>query len=219
MITRKKIVELIEKGEGLNVEFKQRFSSHEKIAKEMIAFANTRGGFILIGVDDDKSIYGIESEKSDIEFVKEAAEKICEPPVNIKTNMIEIQQKDVLAIEVFESKNKPHRIQDYKTYLDLNTAQVYVRINDKSVLAGKEMIKILQTQSAGVALKNYVVGLLEKIVFNYLDKNETITVKELSEQANISVRRASKTLIKLVRANLLLIHVKDNGEDYFTYAG
>ncbi len=219
MITRKRVLELIEKGEGLNVEFKQRFSSHEKIAKEMIAFANTRGGFILFGVDDDKSIYGIESEKSDLDLVKETAGKFCEPPVEINIDIVEIDNKDLLIAEVTESKKKPHRIQDYIKDLSLNDALVYVRVNDKSVLAGKEMIKLLQSQSAGKTLEKYIVGDKEKIVFNLLDKQETVTVKELSKVANISDRRASRTLIKLVRANLLLIHQKENGESYFTYAG
>lgn len=219
MITRKRVLELIEKGEGLNVEFKQRFSSHEKIAKEMIAFANTRGGFILFGVDDDKSIYGIESEKSDLDLVKETAGKFCEPSVEINIDIVELESKDLLIAEVAESKKKPHRIQDFKKDLSLNDAQVYVRVNDKSVLASKEMIKLLQSQTAGKTLEKYVVGDKEKIVFNLLDKQETVTVKELSKYANISDRRASRTLIKLVRANLLLIHQKENGESYFTYAG
>ena len=219
MITRKRVLDLIDKGEGLNVEFKQRFSSHEKIAKEMIAFANTRGGFILFGVDDDKSIYGIESEKSDLDLVKETAAKFCEPPVEINIDVVEIDNKDLLIAEVTESKKKPHRIQDYKKDLSLNDAQVYVRVNDKSVLASKEMIKLLQSKSAGKTLEKYVVGDKEKIAFNLLDKQETVTVKELSKFANISDRRASRTLIKLVRANLLLIHQKENGESYFTYAG
>ncbi len=218
MIARKRVLELIEKGEGLNVEFKQRFSSHEKIAKEMIAFANTRGGFILFGVDDDKSIYGIESEKSDLDLVRDTAEKFCEPPIDLKIDFVEIDKKDLLIVEVIESKIKPHRIQDYKKDLSLNDAQVYVRVNDKSVLASKEMIKLLQSQSAGKILEKYVVGDQEKIVFNLLDKQEAVTVKELSKFANISDRRASRTLIKLVRANLLLIHQKDNGESYFTYS-
>ncbi|MCX6170389.1 MAG: ATP-binding protein [Ignavibacteriales bacterium] len=219
MITRKKVLDLIEKGEGLNVEFKQRFSSHEKIAKEMIAFANTRGGFILFGVDDDKSIYGIESEKSDLDLVNDAAEKFCEPHVDLKIDAVEIDKKDLLIVEVIESKFKPHRIQDYKKALNLNDAQVYVRVNDKSVLASKEMIKLLQSQSTGKILEKYIVGDKEKIVFNLLDQKEELTVKELCKFANISERRASRTLIKLVRANLLLIHQKDNGESYFTYAG
>jgi len=216
---RKKILELIEQGEGINIEFKQRFSSYEKIAKEMIAFANTRGGFLFVGIDDDKSIYGIESEKSDIELIKTTAEKYCEPPVDFRIDFFEIKKKEILVVEIPESQNKPHRIQDYKSILDLNSAAVYIRVNDKSVLAGKEMIKILQTKTAGKSLTNYVVGSNERIVFDYLDKNETINVKELSKVANISERRASRTLIKLVRANLLFIHVKDNGENYFSYAG
>lgn len=216
---RRKILELIEQGEGINIEFKQRFSSYEKIAKEMIAFANTRGGFLFIGIDDDKSIYGIESEKSDVELIKTTAEKYCEPPVDFRIDILEIKKKEILVVEIPESKDKPHRIQDYKSILDLNSAAVYIRVNDKSVLASKEMIKILQTQTTGQSLTNYMVGGNERIVFDYLDKNETINVKELSKIANISERRASRTLIKLVRANLLFIHVKDNGENYFSYVG
>lgn len=218
-MNRRKIIEMIELGEGLNVEFKQRFSSHEKIAKEMIAFANTRGGHIIIGVDDDGSIYGIESEKSDQDLIEQTAHSYCEPPLNYSTEIIELKGREVLLIKIPESDNKPHRIQDYKNSIDLNTAAVYVRVNDKSVLASKEMIKLMQTQSKGKSLTNYAIGSNERIVFDYLDKYEKITVKDLSKHANISDRRASRTLIKLVRANLLLIHVKDNGENYFTYAG
>ncbi len=215
----KKILQLIEQGEGLRIEFKQRFSTFEKFAKEMIAFANTSGGFIFLGVDDDKSIYGIASEKSDLDLIKETAEKYCEPKVDYRIEPAEIKKKDILIIEIMESKIKPHRIQDYKNELDLNTALVYVRINDKSVLASKEMIKLMQTQTSGKSLNKYEVGPKEKFVFEFLDKYEKITVKELSKSANISERRASRTLIKLVRANLLLIHTKDNGENFFTYAG
>ncbi len=219
MISRKRVLDMIEDGEGLNVEYKQRFSSHEKIAKEIIAFANTRGGFLFVGVDDNRKIYGIASEKGDNDLIKEVAEKYCEPRVDVNLECMNIDKKDILVVEIPESCNKPHRIQDYKPSLDLNTASVYVRVNDKSVLASKEMIKILQTQARGKSLEHYEVGSSEKIVFGFLDKNEKISVKELGKLANISDRRASRTLIKLVRANILLIHTKDNGESYFTYTG
>lgn len=218
-MNHKKVLELIEEKEGVHVEFKQRFSSHEKIAKELIAFANTSGGYLLIGIDDDASVYGIASEKSDTELIRETAEKYCEPPIDYGISFHEIKHKEVLVVEVLESKIKPHRLQDFNKTLDLNTAQVYVRINDKSVLASKEMIKLMQTTSSGKSLVNYNVGKIEKSVFEFLDKNELITVKELSKHCNISERRASRTLIKLVRANIILIHVKDNGENYFTYSG
>lgn len=219
MKTREKVLQMIHSGEGLTVEFKRRFSTYEKVAKEILAFANTRGGYILFGVDDDKSIYGIESEKTDIELINDAALKYCEPSIQIIVSSIEIDLKEILVVEIPESKIKPHRLQDYQTNIDLNTAQVYVRVNDKSILASKEIIKLMQTRTSDKSLVNYIVGKQEKAAFAFLDKNEKITVKELSKLANISERRASRTLIKLVRANLLLIHQKDNGESFFTYIG
>jgi predicted HTH transcriptional regulator len=219
MKIREKVLQMIQTGEGLSVEFKRRFSSYEKVAKEIIAFANSRGGYILFGVDDDKSIYGIESEKTDLELINDAALKYCEPPIQIKLSSLDIERKEILIVEIPESKIKPHRMQDYKTNIELNTAQVYVRVNDKSILASKELIKLMQTKSTDKSLVNYIIGKQEKAAFAFLDEKEIITVKELSKLANISERRASRTLIKLVRANLLIIHQKDNGESYFTYLG
>lgn len=218
-MNEKKIIDLIKDGENLHVEFKQRFSSYEKIAKELIAFANTRGGFLFLGIDDDGSVYGVASEKSDTELLVQTVREYCIPPLEYKLHHFEIEEHDVIVVEIPESSNKPHRIQDYKNELDLNTATVYVRVNDKSVLASKEMIKLLQAYESEANLKNYEIGKNEKIVFEWLDNNESITVNELSKYANISRRRASRTLIKLVRANLLMIHVKDNGENFFTYIG
>jgi predicted HTH transcriptional regulator len=89
-------------------------------------------------------------------------------------------------------------------------------VNDKSIQASKGMVRILKAQTSDLQLKKYSIGLVEKIVFDYLTKNVTITVKTLSSLANISERRASRTLVKLVRANLLMIHIKDNGKEFFT---
>jgi predicted HTH transcriptional regulator len=218
-MNRKKLFELIDLGEGLKVEFKQRFSTHEKIAKEMIAFANTRGGHIIFGINDDQSVCGVQSEKGEAELIKMSAEKYCEPPVAYTLYYFEIEDKEIVIAEIPESDFKPHRIQDYQAEMDLSNTQVYVRVKDKSMLASKEMIKILQTNYKKMKLKNYNIGKVEKAAFDCLEKNESITVKQLSDLANVSNRRASRTLINLVRANLLMIHSKDNGESFFTEIG
>lgn len=217
-MTRKQLMKLIEDGENQTVEFKKQFSTEEKIAKEMIAFANTRGGVIIFGVEDDGKICGVLSEKGEAELIKLAASKYCEPPVEYNIDYINIGPDELVVVSIEESEIKPHRIQDYQTKMDLNSAHVYVRVNEKSVMASKEMIKILQTKTSGSSLVNYTISKNERIVFELLNKNETISVKQLAEKANISNRRASRTLINMVRANLLLIHHKDNGEEYFTIA-
>jgi predicted HTH transcriptional regulator len=215
-VKRKQVEELIEAGENITCEFKRKFSTPEKIAKEMIALANTKGGYILFGVDDNKEIIGVESEKGEAELIKDAALNFCEPAINYKIEYVNFEHKEIVVIHIPESKVKPHRIQDYLSDLDVTKASVYIRIGEKSVQASKEMIKILRAQTKGMELKKYKIGDNERTVFNYLQKNETISVKELSSLVNISERRASRTLINLVRANLLMIHSKDNGEQYFT---
>ncbi len=211
-----KLIKIISGGENLNVEFKEKFPGYEKTAKEMIAFANTGGGILIFGVRDNRKILGIASEKEIAELVKESAEKFCNPPVKYEISFPEIKNKLLVLVKIKSSPKKPHRIEDYKNKLDLNTAAVYIRINDKSVPAGKEMIKLMLLQAEDNPLKKYEFGKNEKAVFNYLSSNETIDAKTLSKFANISMRRASRTLINLVRANLLLIHTKDNGENFFS---
>lgn len=212
----RELLELIEEGENLTCEFKRKFSTAEKIAREMIAFTNTKGGYLIIGVDDDKEIIGVESEKAEAELIYDVAKNFCEPPLNIKIDYVEVKGKEVVVVEIYESENKPHRIQDYLNELDVNKSVVTIRVNDKSVQASKEMIRILKARSSQMNLKKYSIGSNEKAVFEFLDMNERISVKELSNYINISERRASRTLVKLVRANLLFLHTKNNGEEFFT---
>lgn len=213
---RKELLELIEEGENLHCEFKRKFSSPEKIAREMIAFANTKGGYIIFGVDDNKEIIGVESEKAEAELIKDAAETFCEPPLEYVLNYIELEGKEIVIAEVPESDNKPHRLQDYLKHFDINKAVVMIRVNDKSIRASKEMVRIIKAETENLSLVKYSIGPNEKRVFEYVAENETISVKQLSNLVNISERRASRTLVKLVRARLLAIHTKDNGEEFFT---
>ena len=215
-MNRKQLVDLIGEGENIQCEFKRHFTTPEKIAKEMIAFANTKGGYILFGIDDDRTIIGVESEKSEAEMIEDAAENYCEPPVKYKLNYIAYKGKEIVAVTIPESMIKPHRLQDYRTEFDINKAVVMIRVNDKSLKASKEMVRILKANNGNKALIKYSIGTNEKIVFEYLAKKENISVKELGNLVNISERRASRTLVKLVRANLLAIHTKENGEEFFT---
>ncbi|MFN5218164.1 MAG: helix-turn-helix domain-containing protein, partial [Sphingomonadales bacterium] len=49
-------------GEGTTLDFKQSVSSAAKIAKTMVSFANTRGGVLLMGVRDNKTLCGVRSD-------------------------------------------------------------------------------------------------------------------------------------------------------------
>lgn len=93
---------LLKEGEGLTVEFKERYSN--KVDKDIVAFANTRGGYLLVGVNDDGKIVGEKlTNKLKAEIVDLARK--CEPSVSVKSVS---QVDEVIIIEVEESHEKPH---------------------------------------------------------------------------------------------------------------
>lgn len=207
------LYELIEEGENSNVEFKRKFSSPEKIAKEMIAFANSRGGYILFGIGDDREIIGVESEKSEIELINTAAKFYCEPEIDFSLEIMFIKQADVVVVYIPESTRKPHKlITDDKD----SPPKVYIRSNDKSILASKETESILRNSNGTQPLK-ITIGDNEKALFDFLSQNEKITVKGFKKLVNISERRASRTLVNLVKAEVIR-HVVNGGEEFFTLA-
>jgi len=205
---------LIEDGENSVTEFKRKFSEPEKIAKEMIAFANSKGGRILFGVDDDKTIVGVQSEKGELELIDSAARFFCSPEINYQYEVVSIKRKDVVVVIIEESKQKPHHLVTEK-YPESN--RIYIRLNDKSVIASKETVNLLKHSNpdSGPLMISY--GEAEKQLLKFLTANERVTVKEFKKISNISQRRAGRILVNLVRAGVI-IHHRDGEFEFYSLA-
>jgi predicted HTH transcriptional regulator len=212
----KDIHALLDEGEGFEIEFKRKVSNPDKIAKAMVGFANTKGGTILFGIDDDHSVVGVESEKSEVEMIKNVADVHCEPPVAIEIEIVPYRGKDVIAVFVEESKDKPHAVVMNEDSEE-SQLQVYIRVNDKTVEASKEVVRILRSENPESPPLRIAIGENERRLFEFLDDKQRITLKEFGNLVNISKRRASRTLIQLVRAGVLRVHTNEK-EDYYTRA-
>jgi predicted HTH transcriptional regulator len=220
-IRRHELYDLIDSGEGPDVEFKRQFSSPEKIAKEIIAFANTRGGYLLFGVDDNGTVVGVRSEKSELEEIEHAARWMAEPPVEIITENVHAGYgKDIVLVRVPESRAKPHTLIEYDAAgrrMKEQSRNGYVRYEDKSVLASRESMNVMRGQNPEAAPLKMFVGYNEKALFAFLEKRGKITVEDFADLFNISRRRASKILVNLVRAGTILMHTFEKTE-FFTLA-
>ena len=220
-IRRHELYDLIESGEGADVEFKRQFSSPEKIAREIIAFANTRGGYILFGVDDDGTVVGVRSEKSELEEIEHAAQFMIEPPVEIITENVHAGRGlDIVLVRVPESKDKPHTLVEYESSgrrAKEQSRMGFVRYEDKSVQASREVMNVMRGEHPEGPPLRLSIGYNEKTLFDYLERHGKITVDEFADLVNISRRRASKILVNLVRAGAVLLHSFEKTE-FFTLA-
>jgi predicted HTH transcriptional regulator len=202
---------LVRRGEGLHLEFKLKATHPEKIVREMVAFANSEGGTLLVGVADDRSILGLKYPKEDEYVLQKAIEKYCSPPIKYLKEKIQLDnEREVLAFFVDKSDETPHYFIENQT---LNLKKAYIRVEDKCLQASKEMREVLKGRKKENNIR-FQFGSKEKILMEYLANYQKITVEEFSKVANIPLKIASRTLVLLVLGKVLDIAPLE-GKDCF----
>jgi predicted HTH transcriptional regulator len=211
-MTLREIQTSISSGENQMLEFKKKVAHPEKIVREVVAFANSNGGELYIGVDDNGTISGLKFAEEDQFALEKAIQKYCKPKINFKSEIIKISEKKaIVRYTIFESPKKPHYV------IENNKGKAYVRVEDKSVQASREIREILRRSRSGKNVK-FHFGEKEKLLMQYLQVHEFITIKKFALLAGISNYMASRTLILLVLANVLKVIPREN-EDWYALAG
>lgn len=115
--SRTELLRLIRGGEDTFLELKVKLSNTEKIAQEIVALANTGGGLIVFGVNDQLRVEGVD----DPERVQEDLVRICreeiQPPLVPFIDRIALDNgRRIVALDI-ESKRRPYRTRDGRFYL------------------------------------------------------------------------------------------------------
>lgn len=136
------LVEKIHLGEDSTIEFKRELPGRQSLADEIAAFANTRGGAILIGVvhvGDHGEIVGIDREM--LERIEKTVIEICQdsikPPVLIFTEKLRIEGKNLLKIEA------PRSMFVHKT----SNGYFIRQGSDKREMSTEQLARLLQARS------------------------------------------------------------------------
>ena len=204
--------DLVRRGEGGQLEFKLKANHPEKIIREVVAFANTDGGLLLIGVGDDKTIPGLKYADEDEYLLVRALEKFCYPAVPYTIERIPLYgDRDVLVFKIPRSPGRPHYVIPDPKKPDEKKA--YVRVADKSVQASKEVREILKGERVARNIR-FTYGDKERTLMQHLGENDSITVDRFATIAGIPRKIASRTLVLLVLANILDIHPNEMVDHY-----
>src|SRR5690606_26039395 len=188
---------LVAQGEGFQLEFKRKAAFPEKIVREMIAFANSKGGLLLVGIGDDKTIPGLKHPEDDSHVIRLAL-KNCKPPLPFVETFISVgENRSVIQYEISESNKKPH----YYITSEKNK-ESFVRVADKSIKASREIREISRRLQKNKDIR-FHYGDYEHMLMQYLQINRTITLKQFTQLSGLNRFNASRKLILLVLANVL----------------
>ncbi len=203
------INQLIAQGEHQKLDFKFAITDSKKIARTLVAFANTAGGKLLIGVKDNGNIAGVRSEE-EFYMVQAASQMYSKPEVFFESRQWTIDGKTVLEITVPESKTKPHLAPKDDKWL------AYIRVNDQNLLANRIWLKATEHNINGTGiLLQYTEQ--QKMLLTYLDENETITLSKFARIAFLPRFMAENILINLVALNIIEIVFTEKQTYYRTH--
>ena len=131
---------ILNQDEGKTLEFKRDLSSPRNILKTMVAFANTAGGLILIGVEDgSRKPIGVSNPLDEEERLCNLTADQIEPRLLPDIEFLSWEDKTLLAVEVFPSPLRPHFLKP------LGPAGVFVRLGSTNRRADDEMIAEIRT--------------------------------------------------------------------------
>ena len=135
---------LLQQPEGKTLEFKRDLSSPRNVLKTLVAFANSAGGRLVIGVDDDRTLLGVTDPL-------DAEERLCNliadsisPRLIPNVELLSLENRTLLVIEVFPSSARPH-------YLSSQGVEngTYIRLGSSNRQAGPDWIAEMHRLALG----------------------------------------------------------------------
>ncbi len=192
------IKRLIAEGENQFLDFKFEVSDFRKIARTLVAFSNTDGGRLLVGVKDNGAISGVRSEE-EYYMVDGAARMYCRPEVKLQVREWQVEGKKVVEVIIERGKDKPYLAQDNEGHW-----VAYIRQGDQNFVAGKVMLQVWERTKSGLST---TVRFREpqRALLSYLEEHPGITVSKYRRIAGLTALQAERDLVDFIMLGLLEI--------------
>ena len=168
----------------------------------MVAFANTDGGRLLIGVKDNGSISGIRSEEEK-HMIQTAAQLYCRPEVEYTAREWNVNGKTVLEVIIPKSRHHKHKAPDHN-----NIYKVYVRVKDENIVANSILIKVWKHEKD----KNNIQITFtdeEMMLLRYLNEHKKISFEKFLEISHLHKKAAERILVSFILIGMVKMEMTD----------
>ncbi len=196
-------------GEGQRCEFKERLDNSERVAGEIVAFANSEGGVLYLGVDDCGNVCGLDDADATFQALTNICRDRCIPAVSPVMTQQTIDGKEIVVLTVASELN---RFKPYRTA----GGRFYIRSGkDKKDATGRELMRIAQSAGELHYDESPVIGAgLQELSMPDFEKYH---VRQFGMSLDEHLEQSGLKLSVLLR-NVKLMHSLDN-ETMLTVAG
>ncbi len=170
------MIQLLEQGEGQQVEFDKVIPSPDDIAREYVAFANSDGGHLILGIDDkNKHLMGVDIDDTTFEKLTQIGKEKCVPAIIPHIDVMDRGDKKILDIMINEGDEKPYKTDEI----------CYLRDGDISRPAREKEEEEIKSPWAGKDLNKR-----QKRAMTFITEHGAITNREYREAFNVSHKTA-----------------------------
>jgi len=170
------VIALLEQGEGQAIEFEKQIPSPDDLARDMVAFANSDGGRIVLGLDDkNKHLIGVEVGDDFKNTIRVIGEKRCSPRIFPEVEILDRGGKKIVIITINEGEEKPYKTDDI----------CYIRDASESRPAKEDEEKQITNPWGGKGLNKRQLRALQLI-----QERGSISNREYREAFNVSHKTA-----------------------------
>ncbi len=208
----KKLKSLLKREEGPKLDFKMRLelwneTGKKELAKDVCAIANSKGGrgYIIVGIEDKtKRIIGL---KKDEIFKEEQVQQIitsrCEPPIPIKVEFMNMENKQIAVIAIYDGEQKPYQVRDNGAF--------YIRRGSTTDVMRKQELIAQFEENLSLTLETCPVMHSDESMLNMK------LVETYFSKKGISITKENKTFLLLSTG--ILFEDKEKSKYRCTYGG
>lgn len=198
----------IREGEHQQQDFKFAISDSKKIARTLVAFANTDGGRLLVGVKDNGNIVGVKSEE-EFYMIEAAAGMYCKPEVPITFKEHAVDGKKVLEVFVEKSELPMHTAPSAD-----NKYMVYTRAADQNLLVNYIYVEAIKKRRRKNG-KAFKLSQPVSILIDFLHEETETTLSQFCKIADVRSFIAKRIIIDLVALRVLGMRFTEKEVYYF----
>lgn len=199
------ITALAAEREGRKLEFKSGLPRDEKTARSLAAFANTRGGILLVGVGDRGEILGAPHARETLEHLRAIARDSVEPPLDVQSGVVTVGAKPIVWCSVPLSPRRPHAV----IHPD-GTREIVARVGSSNRVATGATLAALRasrsTNSSSDPLQRAVLAWVAERARASTRPDGDATIAGFAKARNVGTQRARRAFTQLEVAGLLVAH-------------
>lgn len=210
------IAEALLQGEGPRVEYKRTLPGDARAVRPLCAFANTRGGLLLVGVTDTGRVHGLHHPEEVARHLEVLARTLLEPPLVVAAEVVELGGPRIVAVGVPPSQLRPHSLRGQR-----GAPETLVRAGAANRAADGPTLAALR-RGPGMRARPAQLDRLERAALEWVRRSGhaatrpsgDATAARLAKAKNIGIDRARRVLTRLETLGLVVGHGAEGSRVY-----